>query len=75
MEVYERQTAEAIQRFLDHVITFRQCKAALRAALSDSASSGQFRSEDLPELRGIIKANHDAVKKEVDRRLAADKIL
>jgi hypothetical protein len=66
MEVYERETAEVIRRFLDRRISFPECIAALDAALAGVIP--HLTGEQLPRLRMVMRANNETVMKEMARR-------
>jgi hypothetical protein len=66
MEVYEREAAEVIRRFLARRISFPQCLAALDAALAGLIP--HLTSEQLPRLRVVMLANNEIVMKEIERR-------
>jgi len=66
MEVYERETAEVIRRFLDRRISFPECIAALDAALAGVIP--HLTGEQLPRLRMVMRANSETVMQEMARR-------
>jgi len=66
MEVYERETAEVIRRFLDRRISFPECIAALDAALAGVIP--YLTGEQLPRLRMVMRANSETVMQEMARR-------
>jgi hypothetical protein len=66
MEVYERETAEVIRRFLARRISFPECIAALDAALAGVIP--HLTGEQIPRLRMVMLANNETVMKEMERR-------
>src|ERR1700674_526834 len=66
MEVYKRETREAIKRFLARRLTFHDCVAALDAALADLTP--RLKDEQIVPLRALMLENNDMVMKEMERR-------
>jgi len=66
MEVYERETAAVIKRFLDNRLSFPDCIAALDAALADFIP--RLTGEQIVRLRIVMLANNEIVMKELERR-------
>jgi hypothetical protein len=66
MDVYRRETREAIRRFLLHQLSFPKCIAALDASLASLML--RMRREDLGALRVLILSNNEIVMKEMERR-------
>jgi hypothetical protein len=66
MEVYERETAEVIRRFLARRISFPECIAALDAALASLIP--HLTGEQIPRLRMVMLANNEIVMNEMARR-------
>jgi hypothetical protein len=71
MEVYERETAEIIKRFLARRLTFPKCIAALDAALAGLIP--ELTGDRIPRLRIVMLANNDIVMKEMERRRGSPK--
>jgi len=69
--VYRRETAEIIDRFLCHRLTFSDCIAALDAALTGLIPS--LEPEHLPELRAVMLANNEIVREHMWKRERAGK--
>jgi CRP-like cAMP-binding protein len=65
MEVYKRETREAIKRFRRHRLSFTGCVAALDAAFADLTLRT---NEIIAPLRALILENNDIVMKEMERR-------
>jgi hypothetical protein len=66
MEVYERETQEVIQRFLDAGISFPECIAALDDALAGLVP--RLTGDQLIRLRIVVLANNEIVMKEMEQR-------
>jgi hypothetical protein len=66
VEVYKSETQEVLRRFLGHRLNFRDCIAALDAALAGLIP--KLTSDQLPELRACMLANNERVMKEVRKR-------
>jgi hypothetical protein len=66
VEVYKRETREAIRRFLLHQLAFPNCIAALNTALADVLP--RLKPEQLDELRALMLANNEKVMAEMARR-------
>jgi hypothetical protein len=69
MDVYERETQEVINRFLERRLSFPECIAALDAALAGLIPT--LSGEEIPRLRTILLANNETVMKEMARRSSA----
>ena len=65
-EVYERENAEVIRRFLARRISFPDCIAALDAALAGLIP--HLTGEDIRRLGAVMLANNEIVMKEMERR-------
>jgi hypothetical protein len=66
MEVYKAETAELIRRFLSHRLSYADCIAALDAALAGVMP--RLKPGELNNLRALVLANNEIVRKEMDRR-------
>jgi hypothetical protein len=66
MEVYENETRQVINRFLDRRLSFPDCIAALDAALAELIP--RLTTEELAPLRAVMLANNEIVMKELERR-------
>ena len=71
MEVYERETAKVIRRFLPRRISFPECIAALDAALAGLIP--RLTGKQIPQLRIVMLANNEIVMKEMARRGPPDR--
>ena len=66
VDVYRRETAEILNRFLRKRLTFSECIAALDSALADATRRATH--EQTVSLRILASANIEIVRKEMDRR-------
>ena len=67
--MYERETQEVMNRFLERRLSFPECIAALDAALAGLIPT--LTGLEIPRLRAIMLANNETVMKEMDRRSPA----
>jgi hypothetical protein len=66
MEVYESETREVINRFLERRLSFPECMAALDAALARLIP--RLNGDQIAHLRIVMLANQELVMRELERR-------
>jgi hypothetical protein len=70
MEVYRRETREAVRRFLLHHLSFATCISRLDAALLRFIP--RMKPEQLDELLAVMLENNERVMKEMENRPLGD---
>ena len=65
MELYKRETQRVIRMFLDHDITFAECRSALDAAIGSLLPT--LRVEQRASLHDLILVNEEIVERERQR--------
>ena len=71
MDVYKAECAEILRRYRAGDITRHACINALDAAVAGLVP--KLHPKDLPPLRALLKANNEAMVREVKRRKPSSK--
>ena len=70
MEIYRRESRKVIDRFVDHRLTFFECRAALDAVLVDLTRRAP--QNQLAALSELISENGEIIRNEMEMREGLD---